>query len=69
MMPEDHMTRDDILVLAKQAGLDLPEAYQDELVAAYGYMQQMAARLTGSRDYSAEPAHIFDPTRFLPGDV
>ena len=59
-------SRDDILLMARLAGLDLPAAYQDELVEAYGYVRAMAALLPADRPRADEPAHVFDPTRFLP---
>ena len=60
------VSRDDILRMAHLAGLDLPAAYQDELVGAYGYVRAMLAQLPADRPRSDEPAHVFDPTRFLP---
>ncbi len=60
------VSRDDILVMARLAGLDLPADYQDELVEAYSYVRAMIAQLPADRPRSDEPAHVFDPTRFLP---
>ena len=59
-------TRDDILTLARLAGLDLPTAYEEELVDAYGHVRHLVARLPRSRARSDEPAHIFDPLAFGP---
>lgn len=58
--------RDDILVLARLAGLHLPAAYQDELVEAYGHVRRLVARLPGPRPRADEPAHTFDPLAFRP---
>lgn len=60
------LSRDEILAMARHAGLDLPPEYQDELVGAYGHVRAMCARLPQGRPRGDEPAHVFDPTRFLP---
>jgi hypothetical protein len=65
-MSETSLTREEILVLAKAAGLDLPPEYFDELVDAYGHLQTMIARLPRNRAHSDEPAHVFRATTFLP---
>jgi hypothetical protein len=62
----DEPTRDEILLLAKHAGLDLPPAYFDQLVEAYGHVRRMVARLPRDRPKGDEPAHVFTPTKFLP---
>lgn len=63
----DPITDDDIVCLARQAGLDLPAAYLAELIEAYGHVRQMVARLPGGRPHGDEPAHVFVPAVFLPG--
>jgi hypothetical protein len=68
-MTETTMSRDDILVLAKYAGLDLPEAYFDELVEAYGHVQRMVSRLPRDRPRGDEPAHVFVAKAFLPAGI
>jgi hypothetical protein len=60
----EEATREEVLVLAKQAGLDLPEAYLEELVSAYRHVQRMAARIPKAWGYAAEPAHVFVPAIF-----
>ncbi len=65
-MTREDPTRDDILVLAEQAGLDLPEAYMEELLAAWRHVQAMTARLRRPHGYGDEPAHVFIPTTFAP---
>lgn len=67
--PSRPPSRDEILAAARFAGLDLPPAYQDELVVAYGYVRAMCDRLPHSRPRGDEPAHVFDPARFLPGEA
>ena len=62
-------TRDEILAMARQAGLHLPPEYEDELVVAYGHVRAMCARLPQGRPRGDEPAHVFDPVRFLPGEA
>jgi hypothetical protein len=55
-----------ILLLAAEAGLNLPDAYTDELVAAYADVRRMINRIPGNRPRTDEPAHVFVPTKFLP---
>lgn len=59
-------SREQILLLAAQAGLSLPDAYTDELVTAYANVRRMIDRLPGNRPRGDEPAHVFVPTKFLP---
>jgi hypothetical protein len=59
-------SREEIVLLAKHAGLDLPPAYFDELVAAYANVRRMVARIPRSRPRGDEPAHVFSPIKFLP---
>jgi len=59
-------SREQILLLAAQAGLELPAAYTDELVAAYADVRGMIDRIPGNRPRGDEPAHVFVPTKFLP---
>jgi hypothetical protein len=63
----DTPTREEIALLARNAGLDLPPAYFDQLVAAYADVRRMVANLPHSRPRGDEPAHVFNPTAFLPG--
>lgn len=57
-------TREEVAVLAKQAGLDLPEPYFEELVSAYGHLRQMVARISRDRPRGDEPAHVFVAATF-----
>ncbi len=59
-------TPDEIVLLARQAGLDLPVEYLRELVDAYGNVRQMIDRIPTGRPRGDEPAHVFVPTKFLP---
>lgn len=65
-MDEHQLRREEILSLAKLAGLHLPASYEDELVEAYGHIRRLVALLPQPRSYDEEPAHVFDPTRFNP---
>lgn len=65
-MDEQQPSRDDILLMAEYAGLHLPPAYQDELVEAYGHVRRLVALIPQGRPRGDEPAHTFDPARFLP---
>lgn len=64
-MPEP-LTDDEIMLLARQAGLELPPAYARELRDAYGCVREMIARLPMGRPRGDEPAHVFVPNKFLP---
>ncbi len=66
MMTTEPATRDEIAVLARIAGLDLSPEYLDELVDAYRIIEPMLRRLRRSRDRADEPAHVYDPRKFMP---
>jgi hypothetical protein len=59
-------SRDEIILLARHAGLDLPTAYLDELVDAYTNAHRIVARIPWARPRGDEPAHVFTPMKFLP---
>lgn len=65
-MDEQQPGRDDILLMARLAGLRLPAAYEEELVEAYGHVRRLAALVPRPRSRGDEPAHAFDPARFAP---
>lgn len=65
-VPPRPATREEIAVLARQAGLDLPPDIFEELVEAYGNIEPMLMRLRRGRDRADEPAHVFDPRTFMP---
>ena len=62
----DTPTDDEILQLARQAGLVLPAEYQAELIDAYGHVRRMIGRISGARPHGDEPAHVFVASVFLP---
>jgi len=71
-MPNDlsHLppaTPDDIRLLVKRAGLDLPEELLHQFIAAWPEYEAMVRRIPRGWTYTDEPAHIFRPTRFAGG--
>jgi hypothetical protein len=63
---DDVVSREEIASRARDAGLDLPDAYLDELVSAYAHVRAMLQRLPRNRSYGDEPAHVFVPARLAP---
>ncbi len=59
-------TRDEIATLVKFAGLELDAAGLDEVVEAYQNIEPMLWRIPRGRDRADEPAHTFDPRKFMP---
>ena len=57
-------TDDDIVRLARQAGLDLPAEFLPELIEAYGHVRRMVARVSAPRPRGDEPAHVFVASAF-----
>ena len=55
-----------VALLAQQASLDLPDAYFQELVAAYANVRRMIDNLPTNRPRGDEPAHVFVPAHFRP---
>ena len=71
-MPKDlsHLppaTPDDIRLLVKRAGLDLPEDLLQQFITAWPEYEAMVRRIPRGWSYADEPAHTFRPTR-LAGD-
>ena len=60
-------TPDDIRLLVKRAGLDLPEELMQQFIAAWPEYEAMVRRIPRGWNYADEPAHIFRPTRFSEG--
>lgn len=58
--------REDVAALARMAGLDLSPEQFEELLAAYRHVEPVLARLPRERSPADEPAHVFDPRRFMP---
>ena len=57
---------EEVAVLARMAGLDLAPDHLADLVDAYGHLEAMLSRLPRDWAYAEEPAHVFDPRRFMP---
>jgi hypothetical protein len=55
------MTPAEVEAALARAGLDIPEREKPEIAAAAHFITEMAARVRGKREMSAEPAHIFPP--------
>lgn len=68
-VPPRPATREDITVLARNAGLELPPDLFEELVQAYANIEPMLMRLRRGRDRADEPAHVFDPRKFMPQEA
>lgn len=62
-MPETP-TREEVAVLARQAGLELPDFCFEQLVAAYGNVRRMIDAIPHNRPRADEPAHVFVPDKF-----
>ena len=63
----DTPSDDEIVQLARQAGLVLPAEYVPELIEAYGHVRRMIGHISAARPHGDEPAHVFVPSVFLPG--
>ena len=59
-------TPDEIRLLLRRAGLDLPEELLTQFIAAWPSYEAMVRRIPRSRPYEEEPAHSFRPLRFAP---
>jgi hypothetical protein len=66
IMTQKPATREDIAAMARIAGLDLSPEHFEELVEAYANLEPMLVRLRRGRDKADEPAHVFDPRKFMP---
>lgn len=60
------LSDDDIVRMARQAGLDLPPEFLPELIEAYGHVRRMVERLGAPRPRGDEPAHVFVASAFRP---
>lgn len=56
-------TEEEIRLLLRRAGLDLPEDLLQQFIAAWPNYEAMVRRLPRSRPYEEEPAHGFRPSR------
>lgn len=57
------VSRTEVAVLVKAAGLEPSQSKFEEIVEAYGYLRAMTARLQSGFSYGSEPAHVFVPER------
>ncbi|MGD9615181.1 MAG: hypothetical protein AB7H90_14585 [Alphaproteobacteria bacterium] len=57
-------TPEEIRLLLRRAGLDLPEDLLQQFLAAWPAYEAMVRRIPRSRPYEEEPAHSFRPSRF-----
>ena len=60
----DSVATEEIIRLARHAGLDLPPAFTAELAAAYARVREMIDHMPSDRPRGDEPAHIFVPATF-----
>ena len=58
-------TPEEIRLLLRQAGLDLPDELLQQFIAAWPAYEAMVRRIPRSRPYDEEPAHSFRPSRFV----
>jgi hypothetical protein len=58
-------TEEEIRLLLRRAGLDLPEELLQQFLAAWPSYEAMVRRIPRSRPYQEEPAHSFRPSRFF----
>jgi hypothetical protein len=56
-------TPEEIRVMVRQAGLDLPDELMRQFIAAWPNYEAMIRRIPRGRSYAEEPAHSFRPTR------
>jgi hypothetical protein len=61
-------TPEEIRVLVRQAGLDLPDELMRQFIAAWPAYEAMIRRIPRGRPYVEEPAHSFRPARMSGGD-
>lgn len=59
-------SREEIVTMARIAGLNLAQPYMDELIEAYRNIEPMLQRIRRDRARADEPAHVFDPRKFMP---
>jgi hypothetical protein len=57
-------TPEEIRVMARKAGLDLPDELMRQFIEAWPAYEAMTRRIPRSRPYAVEPAHVFRPTQF-----
>jgi hypothetical protein len=60
-------TPEEIRVMARRAGLDLPEELMQQFVAVWPTFEAMVRRIPRNLDRAAEPAHSYRPLRLMRG--
>jgi hypothetical protein len=60
------LSREEIALLARVAGLDLAPQHLDELVKSWHWLEPVLGRIPRQRVRTDEPAHVFDPRKFMP---
>ena len=60
-------TPDEIRMMVKRAGLDLPEELLQQFLAAWPEYEAMVRRIPRGWAYADEPAHTFRPARIAGG--
>lgn len=68
-MKKEPATFEEIAVLAKIAGIELAPEYFDELVESYLKIEPVLLRVRRGRNRADEPAHAFDPRKFMPREA
>ena len=58
-------TPEEVRVMTRRAGLDLPEELMEQLIAAWPAFEAMVRRIPRSLDREAEPAHSYRPLRIV----
>jgi hypothetical protein len=59
-------TAEEIRIMVRRAGLDLPEELMAQFIAAWPAYEAMVRRIPRQRSYAEEPAHVFRPERLAP---
>jgi hypothetical protein len=62
----ERLSSDEVALLARRAGLDLPPEFLQELTDAYANVRDVVGRLPNRRRHGDEPAHVFVPGKFMP---
>jgi hypothetical protein len=60
-------TPEEIRVMTRRAGLDLPEELMAQFIAAWPAFEAMVRRIPRNLDRADEPAHSYRPLRIVRG--
>ena len=60
-------TPEEVRVMTRRAGLDLPEELMEQFIAAWPAFEAMVRRIPRSLGREAEPAHSYRPLRIVRG--